>query len=544
VKTVAKSAPATTRFLTLPAIILAVSKPLYIFLLFAALYLLTPTADYFWDGITFALQIEKVANGERGISLLFHQSHLLYNIFGYFLYQFAHLLGWQVRALDLLQGVNSLIGATGVVLSFVISHRLTKHQYASAIGAGFLGVSVTWWKLSTDCDAYILATTLLLLSLLSLTSRKPRWYVAALFLALAMLMHELASLFTFAALAIVWQNDGIVEKRKFAFRMAASAWAVAVGAYYVSAATMFGLVKPLDVIKWATTNPSLITPERNPIPGLLITPRTNIDLLFGHSFTLFRQEAGFVIWAFVLAFLIFAALFIRRAWQGERVFRLLKSLRFSTIRKDTEFKQLLLSLAVWVIPYNILLCFFEPQDPYLRLFYAPALALFIAICLARFHSAARESSPTSALKGDSETPSGAAGLAVLAFASFNLAFFILIFMQAKSNPLVVQAKQAGALWTERSLILFARRNEADTTFEYFNTRTKWRRVNPELSSRLTDEIEAIQLGGGDVWLNKGALAAVGQDVFQRFEKGREIIVNRDFSPAHYVQLLPKSAIRN
>src|SRR5262245_33929893 len=67
--------------------------------LFAVIYLATLTSDYFWDGITFALQIEKVAKGERSIALLFHQNHLLYNAFGYLLYVAARALGLSVKAL-------------------------------------------------------------------------------------------------------------------------------------------------------------------------------------------------------------------------------------------------------------------------------------------------------------------------------------------------------------------------------------------------------------------------------------------------------------
>src|ERR1051325_5265271 len=80
---------------------------------FGMLYLLTPTADYFWDGITFSLQIEKVAHGERDPALLFHQSHLLYNAFGFLLYRATLAIGLPVRALTLLQTANSIIGAIG-----------------------------------------------------------------------------------------------------------------------------------------------------------------------------------------------------------------------------------------------------------------------------------------------------------------------------------------------------------------------------------------------------------------------------------------------
>src|SRR5215471_20984724 len=70
------------------------------------IYLATLTSDYFWDGITFALQIEKVAKGERGMELLFHQNHLLYNAFGYLGYYLARSVNSSIRALTVLQIAN------------------------------------------------------------------------------------------------------------------------------------------------------------------------------------------------------------------------------------------------------------------------------------------------------------------------------------------------------------------------------------------------------------------------------------------------------
>src|SRR5215468_7493278 len=88
--------------------------PLIIGVSLAGLYLATLTSDYFWDGITFALQIEKVARGERAIRLLFHQNHLLYDLFGYALYWPARAIGPGVRALTVLQLANVALGSWAV----------------------------------------------------------------------------------------------------------------------------------------------------------------------------------------------------------------------------------------------------------------------------------------------------------------------------------------------------------------------------------------------------------------------------------------------
>jgi hypothetical protein len=85
----------------------------------ALLYLATLTADYYWDGITFALQIEKVAKVERSGFLLVHQNHLLYNVLGYVAYGIAQALSLTTRALYILQIANAVIGAAAVGVFFV-----------------------------------------------------------------------------------------------------------------------------------------------------------------------------------------------------------------------------------------------------------------------------------------------------------------------------------------------------------------------------------------------------------------------------------------
>ncbi len=87
----------------------------WIIVVFLALvYSATLTSDYYWDGITFALQIEKVAKAERGAALLFHQNHLIYNGFGYVLYRITQAFGFSIRALQVLQIANAIAGAIAV----------------------------------------------------------------------------------------------------------------------------------------------------------------------------------------------------------------------------------------------------------------------------------------------------------------------------------------------------------------------------------------------------------------------------------------------
>src|SRR5262249_38510177 len=128
-------------------------------------------------------------------------------------------------------------------------------------------------------------------------------------LAGAMLVHELASLFSIAAVVAVFSNRKLERKRRFAASMSALAWSLTIATYYVCAALLHRYTNPLDVVRWATTNPSLIAPSSNPIPGITLTPRANLDLIFGHSFMLFRQQ-GRIAWLLVAAVIVSASLFV------------------------------------------------------------------------------------------------------------------------------------------------------------------------------------------------------------------------------------------
>ncbi len=500
-------------------------------------YLLTLTADYFWDGITFALQIEKVAEGQRGISLLFHQNHLFYEVFGYLLYGSARFIGLSVRALSLLQLANSLFGAIAVGVFFRIAYRLTANRYAAVVSSAALAFSATWWKLSTDADAYVPAVLLILLCLDNLLGDNPRWIVAGLTLGGAMLIHELASLFCIGAIAAVFANDTVARKARFAVAMCAVGWSLCIGAYYCCAVLLHGIARPSGVLNWVTTNPSLITPSLNPVPGILMTPRANIDLVIGHSVTLFRQQAGWFGSAFgllavltALAFLfsasrtIVSALFNRRLYKPAR-------------ETSRRFKRVLPVLIAWVIPYLAFLCFFEAQDPYLRLFYAPALAL--AFCWVVSRSPHRVDAESRIGRSSGRLALKPAMQAVAALALINFCFFIEPHEHAESNPLVSAARGAASLWNERTVIYFTDHTEADTTFEYFNLKTRWKRLAPAALSNLDGEIESVYRCGGTVWLNQGAADSLSVEKLADYPKGQEIRVEVGYASARYVQMLPR-----
>src|SRR6185503_3492208 len=116
-------------------------RSLAIVVTLTVIYLATLTADYYWDGITFALQIEIIAKDKRGPSLLFHQNHLLYNALGYLLYQSARALGSSARAINLLQIANAFAGALAVGVFYRMAERATRSRYAAVVCSVAIAVS-------------------------------------------------------------------------------------------------------------------------------------------------------------------------------------------------------------------------------------------------------------------------------------------------------------------------------------------------------------------------------------------------------------------
>lgn len=487
------------------------------------LYMATLTSDYYWDGITFALQIEKVAAGSRGTYLLFHQNHLAYNAVGYSVYQCAQGVGLGLRCLQVLQIANAFLGAAAVGVFFGITYRATRNYYAAIVCSLTLAVSAAWWKISTDANAYSLTLLLILVCLSNLLGGKPRWLIAGAMLAAAMLTHQLASLFFPAALVAIGSSKVIKQKVRFAVLMSMLAWIVTLAAYYVCAAIQFGIYRPFGVVKWATSNPSQKSLSANPLEGIVSFPRSNFDAIIGHNFTLLRQNGGWLEITIVLVAIMLALSAVFKAAPKARALRDMKALLRCQPEMADARRQIVPVLLAWVGAYVLFLTFWGPLI-YFRAFYTPALALGLALILSNFHSACR--------KG----PTGAAALGVAALALLNFGLYIQINMCPESNSLVAAARRAAGGWDKHTLIWFMDRNEADTAFEYFSPDVTWRRLTPEASQNLANTSRSVNGEGGSIWLNKGAAESMDPNWLQKYARGSLIEIKSSNGVARYVQL--------
>jgi hypothetical protein len=498
--------------------------PAILFVLIAALYLSTLTANYYWDGITFALQIERVAIEGRTAALLFHQNHLLYNALGYLLYRVAHAVGFGIRALPLLQIANALIGAAAVTVFFHLARRATANRYVAIVCSVALAVSAAWWKISTDVDAYILVILFILVCANNLLSATPRWVVAGLALAGAMLMHELAALFYLAAIVAIFTSQTIERKMRFAAWMSALAGTVTIVIYYLCAFLTQSITHPLELVKWATSNPTGKSLGATPVDGIKLLPKVNIDAIIGHDFALFRRQGEWVEFAIALAALVAGLIFVIIAMRKVKAVRAVSALRHCAPELIPVRRQLVPMLVVWVGIYAVFLIFWGPLL-YFRAFYTPALALGLGLALSNYH------------RLNNSWPSGAAAFAVVAFALFNLGFYIGPNMRAGANPGVAMARHTG--WNAQTVIYFADHTEADTAFEYFNPSCDWDNLARVSLDRLESEIARTYNQGGSVWLNKGAVAQVDANWLARRASGRKIEVDVPGAPALYVEVLPE-----
>ncbi|MEK6287535.1 MAG: hypothetical protein AABO57_17465 [Acidobacteriota bacterium] len=495
----------------------------------ALLYLLTLTADYYWDGITFALQIEKVAKMERDAALLFHQNHLFYNGACYVLYCAARALGLSIRALHLLQVFNAIAGGITVGVFYLIAWRVTHSRHATMISTAALGFSAVWWKVATDADAYVVSMLLMLICASTLLSAKPRWFLAGFALAAAMLVHQLAMLFYPAAIVAVFTNRSVEKKFPFSAKLSALALGATAIVYYLCARFFHDIREPLGVVKWAVSNPGGVSPSWNPLRGLALLPRGNLDMIVGHDLALYRSQGGSIEKVVTLAALLTAICFLVAFVLRVRNAELLRASFSLAPQARARWAACGPVLIAWIGAYSVFLLFWEPWQVLYRAFYLPAFALTLGLGLSTYQTA---------------FPARATALLVATLALFNFAFFISPHMRAASNPSVAAARNANHVWNAKTVIYFLDRNEADTAFEYFNNQTQWRRFTIRERSGIDDEIQNASSQGGQIWLNKGAAESVGSEWLSKRAHGREITLDSPFAPARYVELLPSRYASN
>jgi hypothetical protein len=296
-----------------------------------AIYLLLPTRDFYWDGVAFAIAIEK----QSGLRQTLHPSHLIYIPAGVWIYRAALALGIKTRALFLLQTLNSLLAGAAVVLVWRALRRRAVGETAAMAGALAFAFAATWWKFSTDADAYVPAILLILWANdLVETGRGP--IVAGAACCGAMLFHELAILFVPVAL-LRW------ERRRDAALFAGVALALVVAAYAVASRIVAGSWNLWQMAAWTVSHSPDSAFSFDAIRNLRWTVLGTLRLFFGGKPGLVLGAAGC-------------------------------SLRTASDRRGGV-------LWLWLSLYAGFLFFWMPQNTFYRMFYLAPMILLAVVWL-------------------------------------------------------------------------------------------------------------------------------------------------------------------
>ena len=465
--------------------------PWLLFIATAVIYLAFPTRVYYWDGITFAQAIEDAQSLDAS---LVHPNHLIYNFAGYFFYKLLRTFGIELRALTALQILNSLLSAISASVLFAILKDALRSLYLAVCLTLLFAFSATWWKFSTDANAYVPSVLFLLVSFyLVMPDRKARPWLVALTFFLSMAFHQLAVLmFPVLALGVYLQGGAISIKRRLVnalyFSILSAVLILATYAYLFSRAR--GSFDIHEFARWLTYySPDADTQFRF-WSNLQYTLRGHVRLFFGGRFNLLKDLVNPLI-VLLLACLVGAVLWL--------LFDLLRSLGTTNsdvaqrrkLRLQPYERSILLLSLVWTIVYVVFLFFFLPQNTFYRLFYLPALILLLGVGLSLLKSRA--------------TSSWRLGVFVAAVGLANFLFLIYPFSHVEKYPPLAFAQQMNREWPPGTVIYYGAESSDVSLVRYFTRGTHWKVFQPDSIPALEPEIGDVYSQGGTAWLETTAI---------------------------------------
>ncbi|HYN84289.1 MAG TPA: hypothetical protein VER32_03485 [Pyrinomonadaceae bacterium] len=459
-------------------------------------YLCFPTRNYYWDGIAFALDIERV--GRLSAELL-HQNHLLYNVVGYLLYALARRAGFDVRAIEVLQILNGVLSAACAFVLFHILRRSLRSTYLSACLSLLFAFSATWWKFSTDADSYVPATLLMLAAFhLLLPGREPRPLAVALLHAGAMLLHQLAVFFWPAAVAgLLLQASGRDARRRLrpAIIYTAAASLLTLAVYYLCFRLRTESLDPRAFVGWMASYSSGSGGfVFDFVSNLKYTLRGHVRLLWGGRFNLLRDYVNAPTVALLALLIISAAALLVQAARHFRDTRLLST---PSIKNDATLRAVATLALVWMTPYLIFCFFFYPQDTFHRLVYLPAPVILVGVALA------------SVEPGRARRYRLALFTAVLALSNF--LFVVYPYSHVRPNTPLAMAYEMRARWSPRTVVFYDFFNSDDAILRYFNPPVRWQKPGAWEAGALDEELRKVYQSGGEAWVESSAVGRLTRE---------------------------------
>jgi hypothetical protein len=401
-------------------------------------YILLPTREFYWDGISFALDIERA---KGNLSSLLRPNHLIYNPAGYLFYE---CFGEKVRALFLLQALNGILGGITILLVYHLLKKITGSRFHSACLALMMAFSATWWKFATDANAYIPSVLCLLVAFKwLLQEEKPRPVSVGVIHAVAMLLHQLAIFFYPVAWICLRRQKqkwpGLLQYSAVSFLITAG---VCISAYrHISPAGGFW--------DWLTTHSADSGFTFSILHNAAVSIGGNCKLFFGGKIAALRFDAitilGILGLAVTLGWLFARRDEIRRGFQ-----------EFGANLKRQYFPESSAPI-IWILCYLLFLLFWMPKNTFYRLFYLPAVFILIG-----------------ALGRPWKEKAGHGFIAaVLVLFFWNFAFFIYPNSRRESNEIYSFALQHREDWPRGTTIVFSEFHSDLWTIRYFNPQASW-----------------------------------------------------------------------
>jgi hypothetical protein len=466
-----------------------------------AVYALLPTKNYYWDGVSFAQNIEQAGGLKSPLfwTSLIHPNHLVYNGIGYLVWIALHSLGFQIRALPILQAMNMAAAAACCWLMQRLLLRTTRSAYLSTTLTLLLAFSAVFWKYATDSDAYILSALFLLATFSVLTSTsEARPLPAGLLHAAAMLVHQLAFLFFPAAALGIFLKGGW----KALWRYCLLAGGITLPAYYAGFWLQQRDTNPAAFVRWLTSHSPDAIFRFNVPRNLAITVSSYSRLFFGGTGHALQFFGPFMLATFILLVLALAALTVAvvRYWDD---FRLLN-------RPGWAGDSLLLAV-VWLAAYVVFLFFWLPQNTFYKLFCLPAIVFIAGQWLAQYRGPRRHR----------------LALFVVTMALANLALYIFPYSRPEYNQALRFAARMRPLWSDRTVVYYNNFIVDDWFIRYFNPQTTWK---PMDAATFVERAGRDRQSGEEVWVDPTAAEVLGASGSAAFDATQQ-----DNYPVHPIR---------
>ncbi len=447
---------------------LRVSTRLALFVGAFLLYALFPTRVFYWDGVAFAIDIERTEPAFWAWSLA-HPNHLLYTVGGNVVYRLLEALGVHTRALYVLQALNAALAAAAVVMLYgVLRRRTADPALALWLAVGF-GVCATWWKFSTDADAYIASVLLLIVTFELLDRTRPRMLIAALTHAAAMLLHQLALLFLPVAVWLLLPRGLPVV----------AAYGAVTGSLVLAVyGIAYAQVHPaVPFSQWITYHSPDSAFTFEPLRNLLLSLLSSVRLIAGGKLSAVVPDAAGLAGLVVLG----AALWTLRRSRPSDPPSAAPAVRLGPI-------------VLWVATYAAFLWLWLPRNTFYRLFYLPPLVLLAAHGL---RAAPRLRRVLPAL--------------VLALAAWNWTFLIYPQSRVEANAPLSFALRRASTWPPGTAVAFARFHPDLWTISYFSRQISWVSMESRDAAQWEAKRQELQRLGMTMWLDDSALDTLQSD---------------------------------